>query len=144
MVPLRSERAVKLSHRAQPTRRKRKLTRARCWAILILIFIILNHPLPSFRQWATTLGRCRPYSQVQRNVAGNISTRVCALSELVTVSCFRFDIAAVCFCTMSVRGVIKERNNTHVLPMILSDPPHLRYHHSCRQAQRGRSASLAY
>jgi hypothetical protein len=56
---------------------------------------------------------------------------VYALSEskLATVSCLRFEAAVAVervFCVPC--DVVQENNNTHVLPMILSDPPHLQYH----------------
>jgi hypothetical protein len=74
---------------------------------------------------------------VNANARVHASWRAYALSKLVTVSCLRFEVAAVkkvlAFCVISVRvaqiRVVQENNDTHVLPMILSDPPHLQYHH---------------
>jgi hypothetical protein len=67
------------------------------------------------------------------------SWRAYALSKLVTVSCLRFEVAAaikrgiLAFCAISVQiRVVQENNDTHVLPMISSDPPHLQYYHDCQ------------
>ena len=133
MVPLGSERRVKLSHRAQPTRRKRNSpelgagpsSSSSSSSSSITLF-------RRFRSGPRRSGDVVPTACNQHTTStqhsGEHEHAAYALSELVTVSCLRFDIAAVRFCAMSVRGVMKESVNTHVLPMILSDPPHLRYH----------------